>query len=122
MDRWINPHRNLESVFAGDLLVNFKKVAVTFANRLFTEPFNGVRKIEIDATSTRSNTAPFVTHFLRCARSDIAWRQIAEARILALKIVITVRFRDLVWRFGTILFSFRYPDAAVIAQRLGHQG
>src|SRR5207302_3774355 len=51
MDRGINSHRNLVSIFTGDFLVNFKQISVAFADRLFAEPFDRVGKIEI-------NTAP----------------------------------------------------------------
>ena len=48
-------------------------------------------------------------------------RQVAEARIFAFEIVIAVRFGNRAGRLAAIFLALGHPDAAVVAQRLGHQ-
>src|SRR5213075_301269 len=55
------------------------------------------------------------------ARGDVAWREVAVARILALEVVIALPFRDLL-RPALVALLLRHPDAPVVAQRLRHQG
>ena len=64
----IDPHRNFVGVFAGDLFVNLKKISVTLGDRILTEPFDCVGKIEINAASAGSDAAAFVANFLGRAR------------------------------------------------------
>src|SRR6185436_9272858 len=54
------------------------------------------------------------------ARGNVAWRQVAEARILSFEKIVALRFGNLVGR-TPVPFLFRHPYATVIAQRLRHQ-
>src|SRR5581483_12227107 len=66
------------------------------------------------------DAAPLIANVLGIAGSNVAWNQIAEARVPALEIIIAIFFRNL---GGTTFFSLvlRHPDAAVVAQRFAHQ-
>src|SRR5207244_10350470 len=82
--------------------------------------FDGVGEIEVDAAAARTDTLPFVAHFFGAAGGDIPRREIAEARVLALKVVVALVLRNLI---GTarVAALLRNPDASVVAQRLRHQ-
>src|SRR5205807_461739 len=84
------------------------------------EALDGIGEIEIDAASARTDAAAFVTNFLCPARGDVARREVAEAGVLALEVVVALGFRNLI---GTarVAGDFRHPDPTVIAQRLRHQ-
>ena len=121
MHRRINPHRRFVGVFCRNFLVHIEKISVALANGIFAQTRDGVGKIEINPASPRSDTTAFVAHFLGRARSDVARREISEAWIFSLKIIIAVRIRNIVRRFGAIFSPLRHPNASVIAQRFRHQ-
>ena len=58
---------------------------------------------------------------LGVAGRDVAGHQVAERRVLALEVVVAVLFGDLVGGAG-LVGVLRDPDAAVVAQRLRHEG
>src|SRR5438105_11964096 len=121
MHRRVNSHRNFIGVLGRDFLVDIEKISVTLADRLFAQPRDGVGKIEIDSTTAGSDTTTFITNFLGCARCDIARRQISEAGVFSLQVIIAIRLRDFIWRLGAIFHPFGDPDAAIVAERLRHQ-
>src|SRR5436309_1341282 len=121
MDRRVNAHRRLIGIVSSDFFVNVEKVAVTLANRGFTEACDRILEIEIDAAPARADAATFIAHFLRAAGGNVAWSEVAVARIFALEIIIALGLRDIVRRFGAILFPLRYPDAPVVPERLRHE-
>src|SRR6266446_6910121 len=121
MHRRINPHRRFVGVFRRNFLVDIEKISVALANGLFAQTRNSVGKIEINPASPRSDTMSFIAHFLGRARSDVARREISEAWIFSLKIIIAVRIRNIFRRFGAIFSSLWHPNASVIAQRFRHQ-
>ena len=87
---------------------------------MFAEAFDGIGEIKIYAQTCFADAAAFVANSFRVAGGDVARDEIAEARITALKVVITLGFRDLVGR--SLIAGFeRHPDAAIVAQRLAHQ-
>src|SRR3954464_16084754 len=112
----LNPHRNLVSIFTGDLLVNLEKVAVVFADGVFPKSPNGVSEIEIHAAPAGADAATFVADFLGCPGSDVAWGQISESGVFALEIIVALRIRNRGRRFPDVLFPLRDPDASIIAQ------
>ena len=122
MDRGINAHRRVVGIFAGDLFVHVEEIAVAFANGVFAQALDRVREIEIDAAPARADAAAFIAHFLGAAGRNVARSEVAEARIFAFQIIIALGFRDFVRRLGAILLPFRHPDAAVVAERLRHEG
>ena len=75
-------------------------------------------KIEINAEPAGADAAAFVARFLRGARGDVARREIAEARIFALEIIIALGFGNLARRPLVASSLLRHPNAAVVAQRL----
>ena len=84
MHRRINAHWRLVGVFARDFFIHVEQVAIALANFILAETFDGVGEIEVNAEAARTDAAPLVAHFLGRARGDVARREIAEARILAL--------------------------------------
>src|SRR5208283_5923747 len=69
-----------------------------------------------------ADPAPGIANLLRCARSNVARRKVAIARILPLQIVVAIRLGNRLRPLAAILFALRHPDPAIIAQRLGHEG
>ena len=121
MNGRINAHRNLISVFAGDLVVNLEQISITLANGILAESPNRVREIEIDTAPTWTDSATFIADLLGRARRNIARRKISEAGIFSLQIIIAIGFRNRARRFPNILFPFRNPDASIVAQGFGHE-
>ena len=80
-----------------------------------------VREVEEHAVVQRTHTAAFVDDGLCVARGDVAGDQVAEARVLALQVVVALVLGD-VDRTALVLVAGRHPDATVVAQRLAHQG
>ena len=78
------------------------------------------REVEVDAEPAWPDAAAFVAHLLGVARGDVARHEVAEARVLALQVVVALGFGNLAGRARVALLQ-RHPDAAVVAQRLAHQ-
>ena len=57
---------------------------------------------------------------LGVARRDVARHEVAEARILALEVVVALVLGNLLRR-PLVALLLRHPDAAVVAQALAHQ-
>src|SRR6476659_8317475 len=112
MRRRINAHRDFVWILGGDVGVHLEKIAVALFDDVASEALDGIGEIEIDAAAAGTDAAPFVAYFLRPARGDIARREVAEAGVFALEVVIALIFRNLI---GTarIARNFRHPDAAV---------
>src|SRR5262245_12994109 len=121
MNGRVNLHCNCVAVFVGYRFVDFKQSSVALPDRIFSQPLDCVRKIEIDAASAWTNAAAFVANFLRRTRRNITRRKIAVARIFSLEIIIAICFGDFAWRLLSILFAFRNPDAPIIPERLRHE-
>src|SRR6185437_11324514 len=103
-----------------DALVHLEQVAVALADGLFAQARDGIRKIEIDAEAVRAHPQPRVAYLLGRARGDVARREISEAGILALQVVVALRRRNLVRR-PAVARLLRNPDPAVVPQRLAHE-
>src|SRR5437660_2518931 len=121
MHRRINSHWRFVGVFRRNFLVDVEKISITLANGIFAQTRDSVGKIEINAASPRSDPTSFIAHFLGRPRSDVARREISEAWIFSLKIIIAIRIRNIARRFGAIFGPLRHPNASVIAQRFRHQ-
>src|SRR5690606_17162358 len=113
--------RNLVRVLARDALVHVEQVPVLLADALFAVALDGVAEVEVDAAATGTDAAAVVALLLRSARGDVARRQVAEARVLALEVVVARVLGNLIRVLADVLLALRYPDASVVAQRLGHQ-
>ena len=66
--RRVNAHRHLVSVLAGDFFIDLEEVSIALAYCVFTEPFDRIGKLEINAASSWTDAAAFVANFLRCTR------------------------------------------------------
>lgn len=69
----------------------------------------------------RGRPPALVADVLRGAGGDVARDQVAEGRVDALQVVVALVLGDPVRR-PVVALGLRYPDAAVVAQRLAHQG
>ena len=121
MHRGINAHRLLVGIFSRDLLVNIEEISVALADGVLAQTRVCFLEIEVNAATALADAAAFVAHFLRAAGGNVARREIAEARVFPLEIIIALRFRNL-RRFALVAGIFRHPDAAIVAQRFRHQG
>ncbi|MEY4033884.1 MAG: hypothetical protein RL492_1078 [Verrucomicrobiota bacterium] len=119
-------HRLLVRAFAGDVLVHVEQVAVAGADLGLAEALDGGGEIEVDAEALAvdqlADTAAFVADFLGGTRSDVARGEVAVARVLALQEVVAGFLRDRGSGLSAVGLVLRHPDAAVVAQGLGHQG
>src|SRR6185436_18452709 len=84
------------------------------------EPLDGVREIEVDRQAALADAASLVAHALGVARRDVARHQVAEARILALEVVVALRLGNRLRR-ALVFLLLRHPDAPVVAQALRRQ-
>src|SRR6266567_2828024 len=88
---------------------------------MFSQALDRVGKIEINAAPAGAYTAGFVANFFRRARRNIAWREVAVARIFSLEIIIAICLTDFAGSLVAIFLAFRNPDASFVPQRLGHE-
>ena len=101
--------------------IHLEQVAVALGDLVFAEPLDRVAEVEVHAAPAGTDAAPLVAHFFRGARRDVARREVAEARILPLEVVVALRLGNLRRRLRAIFLPLRHPHAAVVAQRLAHQ-
>src|SRR5205823_2907304 len=113
-------HRHFVRIFARDALVHFKQVAITLGNLLRAQPLEGFRKIEIDAQPRFPYAAARVAYRFGRAGSNVARHQVAKARIACLQVIVALLFRN-GCRIAFVARLFGNPNAAVVAQRFGHQ-
>ena len=71
--------------------------------------------------SARAHAAAFVAHFLGAPRRDVPRRQVPEARVQPLEVVVALALGNLVGRAPVAALP-RHPDATVVAKRLAHEG
>src|SRR6202011_3844677 len=76
---------------------------------------------EVDAQSAGSDATAFVALLLRGAGGDVAGDQVAERRVQPFEIVVPPAIGDLPGG-ARVAVGRGDPDAAVVAQRLAHQG
>ncbi len=119
--RRVDPHRDLVRVLVGDSLVHLEEVVVPLCDDALPEAADRVGEVEVDAVLERSHTSAGVHFALGRPGSHIPRHQVAEGRVATLQEIVAVGHRDVV---GGALVSrgLRHPDAAVVSQRLGHQG
>ena len=118
--RRVDAHRDLVRVLVGDALVHLEEVPVALLDDVDAEAADRIAEVEVHAVLLRADAVPGVDLDLGGARRDVAGREVAEARVPALEVVVAVRLGDLVRRAG-VVDVLRHPDAAVVAQRLRHQ-
>ena len=118
----VDTHRLLVGVFTSDLLIHGEEVAVTLADFVFTETFDGICKIQIHAQAAGADATSVIALLLGGTAGNIAGCQIPEARVFPFQIIVTVLFRNAGGGLATVLLPLRHPAPAVIAQTFGHQG
>src|SRR5690606_27814952 len=111
---------HLVRVVARDVAVHLEEVAVAILDYVAPESLDGVAEIEVDADARRSDAASLVDHLLGSTRGDVARGEVAEARIVALEVVVALALGDVVGVTRVPLLQ-RHPDPPVVAQRLAHQ-
>ena len=117
----VDTHRDLVGVVARDPLVHLEEVPVASFDRRATVPPDGVSEVEVHGLPGGSDAAAVVADGLRVARRHVPRDEVAEARVLALQVVVALRLGD-VLRRALVPLRRRHPDAAVVTQRLAHQG
>jgi hypothetical protein len=117
----VDAHRLLVAVFAGDLLIHGEKIAVALGDGLLAELADGLREVEIHTATARADAASVIAGFLGRTGGNVTRGEVAEARVLALEVVIAIRFGDLRGHLAAIGLLLRHPHASVIAERLGHE-
>ncbi len=116
----VDPHRDLVRVLRGDPLVHVEEVAVLVLHGLAAHPGDGVGEVQVDALAAGTDATPLVADVLRGAGGDVAGDEVAEGGVDPLQVVVALGLGDLGGRAGVAL-GLRYPDPAVVAQRLAHQ-
>ncbi len=81
---------------------------------------DGVGEVEVDAQRARADPAAFVADRLGRARGDVAGREVPEARIPALEVVVALGLGDLVGA-AAVAPLLGHPDAPIVPERLAHQ-
>ncbi len=117
----IDAHRDLRGVLVGDPLVHVEQVPVALVDGVLAEPVDGVGEVEVHAVLQRADAMTLVHDDLGGTRRDVARREVAEGGVQAFEVVVAVLFGDLVGGAG-LVEVLGHPDAAVVAQRLRHEG
>ena len=118
--RGIDPHRDPVGVLSGDALVHLEQVTVALGDHAPAIARDGVAQIEVHAVASRPDAAPLVADVLGAPRRDVAWHQVAVARVQSLEVIVALCLGDLV-RPPAVGRTRRHPDAPVVAQGLAHQ-
>ena len=122
----VDPHRHHVGVLTGDPGVHVEQVAVLLLDRIPAEPLDRFREVEVDTAAYAfhlgADSAPLVAHVLGLPRRDVTRDQVAERRVDPLQVVVAVLLGDVPWVLGAVASALRHPDAAVVAERLTHQG
>src|SRR5882757_8580646 len=114
-------HRCAVRVFVGNALVHLEEVAVSLRDRGPAQSLDSLGEVEIHAIAARTHSASGVTYVLDRPRGDVTGHEVSETRVRPLQEIVAFRLGDA--RGWTDIACFgRYPDPAVIAQRLTHQG
>ena len=116
----VDPHRHLVRVLVGDALVHLEEVAVLLLDLGLPEAGDRVLEIEVDAESRGPDAAALVADLLGGPRGDVPRREVPEARVHALEVVVALLFRDLARR-TLVALGPGHPDPPVVAERLGHE-
>ena len=82
-------------VLAGDPLVHLEQVPVALADDVLAEAADGVGEVEVHAVLLRPDAAAGVDGPLGRPRGDVAGRQVAEARVQPLEVVVALVLGDL---------------------------
>ena len=120
-------HRLLVGAHVGDLLVHVEEVAVTLLDDLLAQTLDGGLEVEEDGQTGLVHAEACVAALLGGTRRHVARHEVAEGRIAALQIVVAILLGDVRRLLGAaadrlhVLDLLRYPDAAVVTQRFGHQ-
>ena len=120
-------HRLLVGAHVGDLLVHVEEVAVTLLDDLLAQTLDSGLEVEEDGQTGLVHAEACVAALLGCTRRHVARHEVAEGRIAALQIVVAILLGDVRRLLGAaadrlhVLDLLRYPDAAVVTQRFGHQ-
>ena len=117
----VDAHGRLVGVLVGDALIHLEEVPVALLDLGLPEALDGVVKVEVDAAARGADATALVAGLLGGAAGDVPGRQVAEGGILPLQVVVAVVLGDLAGGLAAVLLALRHPDAAVVAQGLGHQ-
>ncbi len=124
----VDHHRVLVGVHVDNLLVHLEEVAVFLLHHIAAQTLDGVGEVEVDGQTRGPNAVAGIAALLGGAAGDVARHQVAEGRIAALEVVVAVLLGNvegglLAAADGLgVLFLLGNPDAAVVAQRLAHEG
>src|SRR5690606_16325881 len=117
----IDPHRSLVGIIAGDLLVHLEEVSVAGLDRLSSLPVDRILEVVVDGNAGRSDPTTFVDDLLGVSRSNVAWDEVSETRVLPLEVIVTLLFGDIPGA-TVVPLLLRNPDATIVTERFGHKG
>ena len=116
----VDAHGHAVRVLGRDPLVHVEEVAVLLADHGGAQPLDGVGEVQVHAVARLAHAAALVADLLGVARGHVARDEVAEARVLALQVVVALVLRYLARR-ALVALLLRDPDPPVVAQRLAHQ-
>ena len=128
VDGRIYHHRHLVGVVVGDFLVHLEEVAILLLHNIAPKAVDSVSKVEVDSQSRGAYAIARVAAFLGGSAGHIAWHEVAESGVAALKVVVAVFLGDVERAFLAatdgfgIFFLLGHPYAAVVAEALAHEG
>ena len=126
VDGRVDAHRHLVGVVARDALVHVEEVAVLGGDGRLAHTGDGLGEVEVDAAGDavdlRANAAAFVAHVLGLTRRDVAGHEVTEGGVDALQVVVAILFGNVTRVLLAVLCALGYPDAAIVTQRLRHEG
>ena len=118
----------LARVDVGDLLVHVEEVAVALAHHVEAEAVDGLGEVEEYGQAGVVDAEAVVAAFLGGAGCDVARHEVTEGGVAALEVVVALFLGDVgaldltALELAGVLDVLGHPDAAVVAERLGHEG
>ena len=123
-----NLHGCFVGALVGDFFVHVEEVTVARSDLIAAEVADGLREVEIDSQAGVVHTEALVATFLGSAAGHVAGNEVTEGGIAAFEVVVAVFLGNVLTletaflaRLG-VFELFGHPNAAVVAERLGHEG
>ena len=117
----VDAHGGLVRVLTGDAIVHLEEIAVLLLDLLGAEALGGFGEVQVDPEPRAAHAPAIVADLLGGAAGDVAGGQVAVRGVFALQVVVPLLLGNLVRRALVALLQ-GHPDAAVVAQALGHEG
>ena len=118
----------LTGVDVGDFLIHVEEVAIALAHHVDAQAVDGLAEVEEHGLAGIVHAIALVAALLGGAAGHVARHEVAKGGIATLEVVVALLLGDVaalylaVLQTLSVVDALRHPDAAVVAQRLAHEG